>query len=43
MHLLVRLDPVVAQGWSDEDIVPPPGTPLFRPATRRDMWPRSDE
>ena len=21
MHLLVRLDPVVAQGWSDEDIV----------------------
>ena len=40
LHLLVRLDPEVARGWSDEDVVRRWGA-SFRHATRRDRWPRS--
>ncbi|MGO8898162.1 MAG: hypothetical protein ACLQU5_07410 [Isosphaeraceae bacterium] len=40
-HLLVGFDPDVAQGWSDEDVVRRWGEASFRPATRRDRWPRS--
>ena len=40
LHLLVRLDPDLARGWSDED-VGDAGDASFRPATRRDRWPRS--
>jgi len=36
LHLPVRLDPHVAQGWSDEDVVRRWGR-LFPP---RDKWPR---
>ena len=34
IHLLLRLDPDVAQGWSDEDVVRP-GDNYFRLATSR--------
>ena len=37
LHLLVRLDPVLTQGWSDEDVVRRWGA-SFRHATKCDRW-----
>jgi REP element-mobilizing transposase RayT len=44
LHVLVRLDPVLAQGWSDEDVVRrwgrlfPPRDKARRPLTVSDEW-----
>jgi len=40
LHLQVRLDPDVAQGWSDEDVVRRWGR-LFPPRDKARQWPRS--